>query len=104
LHTLCAFYFRDKADVLPKKEKLLIFAFFSIFSGNQIDGELPESLKIATTLRIFHGANNQLSGSIPAAWTTFSSMTQFDVSSNKLSGGIPEEFFNGLPATSLTVL
>lgn len=98
------FLLRGKVDVLSKKEKILIFVFFSIFFGNQIDGELPESLKVASKLRILNGAHNLLTGTIPAAWTTFSSMTQFDVSSNKLNGGIPEEFFNGLTAASLTVL
>lgn len=88
----------------PKLKNINLFIFISIFFGNKISGELPESLKVATTLRILNGANNQLTGSIPVTWTTFGSMTQFDVSSNQLTGGIPEAFFNALPATSLTVL
>jgi len=57
--------------------------------GNNLQGNLPESLKNLTQLQTLVLASNIISGGIPSAIANLDQLTYLDLSGNRLSGNIP---------------
>jgi Leucine-rich repeat (LRR) protein len=66
------------------------------FSGNRLEGEIPESIGLLKALIALNLSNNAFTGHIPLSFANLKKMESLDLSSNQLSGTIP----NGLRTLS----
>ena len=55
-------------------------------AGNGLTGEIPEEIRILTSLESFNVFMNMLSGEIPDVLNELSNLEMFDVGDNDLSG------------------
>ncbi|XP_058080722.1 receptor-like protein EIX1 [Magnolia sinica] len=58
-------------------------------SGNNLSGEVPESLMTLSGLRVLNLSGNYLAGNIPKNIGSLSTMESLDISNNRLFGDIP---------------
>ena len=61
-----------------------------VLSGNQLSGEIPESIRECTVLQELWLDNNLFNGSIPQHLNK--ALTTLNLSMNELSGSIPDAF------------
>ncbi|KAG5386389.1 hypothetical protein IGI04_037859 [Brassica rapa subsp. trilocularis] len=61
------------------------------FSGNQLHGQIPESIGLLKELRILNMSSNAFTGHIPSSLAKLTVLESLDLSQNKLSGEIPPE-------------
>ncbi|CAF2288254.1 hypothetical protein BRARA_D01975 [Brassica rapa] len=61
------------------------------FSGNKLEGEIPESIGLLKALIALNLSNNSFTGRIPMSFANVSELESLDLSENKLSGEIPQE-------------
>ncbi|KAL0848415.1 hypothetical protein Bca101_021662 [Brassica carinata] len=61
------------------------------FSGNQLHGQIPESIGLLKELRILNFSSNAFTGHIPSSLANLTVLESLDLSQNKLSGEIPPE-------------
>lgn len=61
------------------------------FSGNQLHGQIPESIGLLKELRILNMSSNAFTGHIPSSLANLTVLESLDLSQNKLSGEIPPE-------------
>ncbi|WZZ82245.1 hypothetical protein YC2023_102817 [Brassica napus] len=61
------------------------------FSGNQLHGQIPESIGLLKELRILNLSSNAFTGHIPSSLPNLTVLESLDLSQNKLSGEIPPE-------------
>ncbi|CAA7019009.1 unnamed protein product [Microthlaspi erraticum] len=66
------------------------------FSGNKLEGQIPESIGLLKALIALNLSNNAFTGHIPLSFANFGKLESLDLSSNNLSGTIP----NGLGTLS----
>ncbi|KAF2569547.1 hypothetical protein F2Q68_00027808 [Brassica cretica] len=66
------------------------------FSGNRIEGQIPESIGLLKALIALNLSNNAFTGHIPLSFSYLGKLESLDLSSNQLSGTIP----NGLGTLS----
>ncbi|CAA0383599.1 unnamed protein product [Arabidopsis thaliana] len=66
------------------------------FSGNRLEGEIPESIGLLKALISLNLSNNAFTGHIPLSLANLKMIESLDLSSNQLSGTIP----NGLGTLS----
>ncbi|KAL1206152.1 Receptor like protein 23 [Cardamine amara subsp. amara] len=66
------------------------------FSGNTLEGQIPESIGLLKTLIALNLSNNAFTGHIPLSLANATVIESLDLSSNQLSGTIP----NGLGSLS----
>ncbi|CAA7019560.1 unnamed protein product [Microthlaspi erraticum] len=66
------------------------------FSGNKLEGQIPESLGLLKALIALNLSNNAFTGHIPLSFSNLGKLESLDLSSNHLSGTIP----NGLGSLS----
>ncbi|KAL9829992.1 Receptor-like protein 40 [Arabidopsis thaliana] len=66
------------------------------FSGNRLEGEIPESIGLLKALIALNLSNNAFTGHIPLSLANLVKLESLDLSSNQLSGTIP----NGLGTLS----
>ncbi|KAF3556936.1 hypothetical protein F2Q69_00017109 [Brassica cretica] len=66
------------------------------FSGNKIEGQIPESIGLLKALIALNLSNNAFTGLIPLSLSNLGKLESLDLSSNQLSGTIP----NGLGTLS----
>ncbi|RID47496.1 LOW QUALITY PROTEIN: hypothetical protein BRARA_I04084 [Brassica rapa] len=64
------------------------------FSGNQLHGQIPESIGLLKELRILNMSSNAFTGHIPSSLANLTVLESLDLSQNKLSGEIPPELGN----------
>ncbi|XP_024516304.1 probable LRR receptor-like serine/threonine-protein kinase IRK [Selaginella moellendorffii] len=64
---------------------------YVFLSGNQLEGDLPDSIASCESLEALGASENRLSGSIPAGVGSLSRLSSLDLSHNSLSGEIPPE-------------
>ncbi|XP_056864441.1 putative receptor like protein 25 [Raphanus sativus] len=79
-----------------EQEKILTSFATIDFSGNRIEGQIPESLGLLKALIALNFSNNAFTGYIPPSLSNLSNLESLDLSSNQLSGTIP----NGLGSLS----
>ncbi|EOA12269.1 hypothetical protein CARUB_v100079901mg, partial [Capsella rubella] len=60
-------------------------------SGNQFEGEVPESIGLLKELIVLNMSNNAFIGRIPPSLSNLTNLESLDLSQNKLSGKIPPE-------------
>ncbi|EOA33018.1 hypothetical protein CARUB_v10016349mg [Capsella rubella] len=79
-------------------EQETVFASYATidFSGNRLEGEIPESIGLLKALIALNLSNNAFTGHIPLSLANLVKLESLDLSSNQLSGTIP----NGVGALS----
>uniref|UniRef100_A0A1J3JHK9 Receptor-like protein 12 n=1 Tax=Noccaea caerulescens TaxID=107243 RepID=A0A1J3JHK9_NOCCA len=71
--------------------KLVTFYAAIDFSGNKLEGEIPESIGFSKTLIALNLSNNSFKGHIPMSIANLTELESLDLSGNKLSREIPKE-------------
>ncbi|CAN8315814.1 unnamed protein product [Cochlearia groenlandica] len=61
------------------------------FSGNKLDGDIPESIGLVKALIALNLSNNAFTGHIPTSLGNLKELQSLDLSRNQLSGTIPNE-------------
>ncbi|CAA7049459.1 unnamed protein product [Microthlaspi erraticum] len=61
------------------------------FSGNKLEGQIPESIGLLKALIALNLSNNAFTGHIPLSLANVTELESLDLSRNKLSGEIPRE-------------
>ncbi|XP_009133159.1 receptor like protein 23-like [Brassica rapa] len=79
-----------------EQEKILTFYAAIDFSGNKLEGQIPESIGLLKALIALNLSNNTFTGHIPLSLANLTELESLDLSSNQLSGTIP----NGLGSLS----
>ncbi|KAG7578711.1 Leucine-rich repeat [Arabidopsis thaliana x Arabidopsis arenosa] len=79
-----------------EQERVVTFYATIDFSGNRLEGEIPESIGLLKALIALNLSNNAFTSHIPLSLANLVMLESLDLSSNKLSGTIP----NGLGTLS----
>ncbi|XP_018477592.1 receptor-like protein 41 [Raphanus sativus] len=75
---------------LSMEQKMVLTSYDTIdFSGNRIDGQIPESIGLLKALIALNFSNNAFTGHIPLSLSNLSNLESLDLSTNQLSGTIP---------------
>ncbi|CAN8247752.1 unnamed protein product, partial [Cochlearia groenlandica] len=61
------------------------------FSGNKLEGDIPESIGLLKDLIALNLSNNVFTGHIPLSLANVTELESLDLSRNQLSGNIPRE-------------
>ncbi|XP_023640161.1 receptor like protein 42 isoform X1 [Capsella rubella] len=90
------FAYEDTLDLQYKglyMEQGKVLTFYSAidFSGNKLEGEIPESIGLLKTLIALNLSANSFTGHIPKSFANVAELESLDLSGNKLSGEIPQE-------------
>ncbi|CAN8313657.1 unnamed protein product [Cochlearia groenlandica] len=90
------FYYVDTLDLQYKglyMEQGEVLSFYAAidFSGNKLEGEIPESIGLLKTLIALNLSRNSFIGNIPASFANATELESLDLSRNKLSGEMPRE-------------
>ncbi|XP_010462193.2 PREDICTED: receptor-like protein 12 [Camelina sativa] len=72
-------------------ERILTIYTAIDFSGNQLNGPIPDSIGLLKELRILNLSNNAFTGHIPSTMANLTNLESLDLSQNKISGEIPSE-------------
>ncbi|KAJ4907251.1 receptor like protein 24 [Raphanus sativus] len=93
--------YTDKIDLQYKgismeQERILTFYAAIDFSGNKLEGQIPESMGHLKALIALNLSNNAFTGRIPLSLANLTELESLDLSNNHLSGTIP----NGLGSLS----
>ncbi|XP_010413893.1 PREDICTED: receptor-like protein 12 [Camelina sativa] len=96
-------YFVDEDAVdlqykgLSMEQGKVLTSYMAIdFSGNRLEGQIPESIGLLKALIALNLSNNVFTGHIPLSLSNATVLESLDLSSNKLSGTIP----NGIGSLS----
>ncbi|CAN6834319.1 unnamed protein product [Brassica oleracea var. botrytis] len=82
---------------LSMEQKNVLTSYATIdFSGNRIEGQIPESIGLLKALFSLNLSNNAFTGHIPLSISNLRELESLDLSSNHLSGTIP----NGIESLS----
>ncbi|CAL9222408.1 unnamed protein product [Arabidopsis halleri] len=85
---------------LSMEQERVLTSYATIdFSGNKLEGEIPESIGLLKALIALNLSNNLFTGHIPLSLANLVKLESLDLSSNQLSGTIP----NGLGTLSFLV-
>nr|VDC70484.1 unnamed protein product [Brassica rapa] len=82
---------RYKGLVMEQAKVLSSYATID-FSGNKLEGEIPESIGFLKALIALNLSNNAFTGHIPLSLGNLKQLASLDLSRNNLSGTIPNEF------------
>ncbi|XP_006306085.2 receptor like protein 42 [Capsella rubella] len=74
-----------------KLEKILRTFGVIDFSGNRLEGQIPESIGLLKSLIVFDLSNNSFTGYIPSSLGKLTNLESLDLSRNQLSRRIPQE-------------
>ncbi|KAJ4903492.1 receptor like protein 24 [Raphanus sativus] len=75
---------------LSMEQEYVLNSYTAIdFSGNRIEGQIPESIGLLKPLIALNLSNNAFTGHIPLSLANLSNLESLDLSSNNLSGTIP---------------
>ncbi|KAF2602200.1 hypothetical protein F2Q70_00028277 [Brassica cretica] len=75
---------------LSMEQERILNSYATIdFSGNKIEGQIPESIGLLKALIALNFSNNAFTGHIPLSLSNLKKMESLDLSSNQLSGTIP---------------
>ncbi|KAG2308859.1 hypothetical protein Bca52824_028607 [Brassica carinata] len=95
-YTSDKYMYQDTLDLQYKglyMEQGKVLTFYSAidFSGNKLEGEIPESIGLLKALIAVNLSSNSFTGHIPMSFANVSELESLDLSKNKLSGEIPQE-------------
>ncbi|CAL9235284.1 unnamed protein product, partial [Arabidopsis halleri] len=82
---------------LTMEQQRVLTSYYAIdFSGNRLEGQIPESIGLLKALIALNFSNNAFTGHIPPSVANLKELESLDLSRNNLSGTIP----NGLGSLS----
>ncbi|KAF8092002.1 hypothetical protein N665_0428s0012 [Sinapis alba] len=89
-------FYRDSIVLKNKGTEIEIVRILKVltaldFSGNRLEGEIPDSIGLLKELRLLSLSSNAFTGHIPSSMRNLTSLESLDLSQNKLSGEIPQE-------------
>ncbi|KAG2332756.1 hypothetical protein Bca52824_003936 [Brassica carinata] len=89
------YYYDDNIDLeykgLSMEQANILTSYATIdFSGNGLEGQIPESIGLLRKLIALNLSNNAFTGHIPLSLSNVSELESLDLSNNQLSGTIPE--------------
>ena len=73
-----------------EQESVLTFYATIDFSGNKLEGQIPESIGLLKALIALNLSNNAFTGHIPLSLANVTELESLDLSNNQLSGTIPK--------------
>ncbi|XP_022552492.2 receptor-like protein 35 [Brassica napus] len=87
-------YYRDSMVLMNKGVELEYTRIFTLltaidFSGNKLQGEIPESIGLLKDLIVLNLSSNGFNGNIPSSLGNLTQLESLDLSHNELSGQIP---------------
>ncbi|KAF8074431.1 hypothetical protein N665_1102s0014 [Sinapis alba] len=97
VHTLVFQNYHKSVGLTNKGSNMdLVGSVFTIYktidvSGNRLQGDIPESIRLLKELIVFNMSNNAFKGRIPPSLSNLTNLQSLDLSQNKLSGEIPPE-------------
>ncbi|KAL1192283.1 Receptor like protein 23 [Cardamine amara subsp. amara] len=75
---------------LSMEHQIILTSYSAIdFSGNRLEGQIPESIGLLKTLIALNFSNNAFTGHIPLSMANLTELESLDLSRNQLSGTIP---------------
>nr|VDD14536.1 unnamed protein product [Brassica oleracea] len=75
---------------LSMEQEMVLTSYAAIdFSGNRIEGQIPESIGLLKALIALNLSNNAFTGHIPLSLANLKKLESLDLSRNQLSGTIP---------------
>ncbi|CAN7010237.1 unnamed protein product [Brassica oleracea var. botrytis] len=90
-------YIDLKYKGLSMEQELILTSYATIdFSGNRLEGQIPESIGLLKALIALNLSNNAFTGHIPLSFSSLGKLESLDLSRNQLSGTIP----NGIASLS----
>ncbi|CAA7049510.1 unnamed protein product [Microthlaspi erraticum] len=100
-HTTVVYSYPESMDLqykgLHMEQAKILTSYATIdFSGNKLEGQIPESIGLLKTLIALNFSNNAFTGHIPLSLANLTELESLDLSRNNLSGTIP----NGLGSLS----
>ncbi|KAG2332788.1 hypothetical protein Bca52824_003968 [Brassica carinata] len=100
-HGTTGYTYTDAIDLhykgLSMDQQRVLTSYATIdFSGNKLEGQIPESIGLLKALIALNLSNNAFSGHIPMSLANLTELESLDLSSNQFSGTIP----NGLRSLS----
>ncbi|KAL1224902.1 Receptor like protein 23 [Cardamine amara subsp. amara] len=92
---LISYTFKDHIDLqykgLHMEQANVLTSYSAIdFSGNLLEGEIPESIGLLKSLIALNLSNNGFTGHIPQSLANLMKLESLDMSRNRLSGTIPQ--------------
>ena len=89
------YYYDDNIDLeykgLSMEQAKILNSYATIdFSGNGLEGQIPESIGLLRKLIALNLSNNAFTGHIPLSLSNVSELESLDLSGNQLSGTIPK--------------
>ncbi|XP_019090928.1 PREDICTED: receptor-like protein 12 [Camelina sativa] len=76
--------------VSMEMERILTIFTAIDFSGNQLNGPIPDSIGLLKELRNLNMSSNGFTGHIPSSLANLTNLESLDLSQNKISGSIPQ--------------
>ncbi|KFK25681.1 hypothetical protein AALP_AA8G145500 [Arabis alpina] len=101
INGMLRYSYKDSIDLqykgLTMTQATVVTSYAAIdFSGNRLEGQIPESIGLLKALIALNLSNNAFTGHIPLSLANLGKLESLDLSSNQLSGTIP----NGLKTLS----
>ncbi|XP_030466023.1 receptor-like protein 7 [Syzygium oleosum] len=99
LNRMMGTYYEDTVSVTFKGQKLELVKILTIFtsidfSGNRLEGPIPDTLGDLKALYFLNLSHNAISGSIPPVLGNMDQLESLDLSWNYLNGTIPAQLAN----------
>ncbi|XP_019100795.1 PREDICTED: receptor-like protein 12 [Camelina sativa] len=93
-HGVVSYDYTDTLDLQYKgvhmEQQRILTSYGTIdFSGNRLEGQVPESIGLLKALIALNLSNNAFTGHIPMSLVNLKELESLDMSRNKLSGTIP---------------
>ncbi|CAN8271240.1 unnamed protein product [Cochlearia groenlandica] len=79
----------NNKGVSMEMERILTVYTAIDFSGNRINGQIPESIGLLKELHVLNLSRNAFTGHIPPSLANLTVLESLDISQNKISGEIP---------------
>ncbi|KFK37943.1 hypothetical protein AALP_AA3G050200 [Arabis alpina] len=101
-------YYHDSIVLTSKGVEMKLERIFTLltaidFSGNRLQGKIPESIGLLKNLIVLNFSSNGFTGNIPPSLANLTELESLDLSHNKLSGQIPPALGTLTSLSSITV-
>lgn len=101
-------YYHDSMVLISKGVEMKLERIFTLltaidFSGNKLQGMIPESVGLLKDLIVLNLSSNVFTGNIPSSLANLTELESLDLSHNKLSGHIPPALGGLTSISNITV-
>lgn len=101
-------YYHDSMVLMSKGVEMKLERIFTLltaidFSGNKLQGKIPESVGLLKDLIVLNLSSNVFTGNIPSSLANLTELESLDLSHNNLSGHIPPALGGLTSISNITV-